>query len=56
MARRDKWLIKGLVRSASEYLVAGKAAQPTREGALFLTSCLPGSAPRGEQLGRDGVL
>ena len=46
MAWRDKLLIKGLVHSASEYLVAGKATQPTQERALFLTSCLPGSALR----------
>lgn len=40
MAWRDKLLIKGLVHSSSEYLVAGKAAQPAGDRALFLTSCL----------------
>lgn len=44
VAWRDKLLIKGLSHSASEYLVAGKAAKPTQERALFLKSCLPGFA------------
>lgn len=44
MAWRDKLLIKGLAHGASEYLVAGEAAKPTQERALFLKSCLPGCA------------
>lgn len=42
MAWRDKLLIKGLVHSASEYLVIGKAAQPAWERALFLQAARVG--------------
>lgn len=62
MAWRDKLLIKGLEHSASEYLVTGKAAQPTQERALFLPTARVGwgagicATPRPQRVGPQAAV